>query len=247
MKCTNCGNELQNNARFCDNCGAKAEPISEAAYCPNCGKPLEAGAEFCGECGASVNGAQRQTYTPPQNSGGSKALVAVIIIAAVLAVGALAGTFIYLNFFNDDNAVVETSDDTTRRDRSSRDDDSDTGSAKNKATTAPTKKPSATSTPKAATPSPTPSSMYLFDSDKQYITTDYLDTKTQDEVRLILNEMYARHGYIFQLEQYQEYFGKQSWYTPRYESAETAESYFNDYEKENKKIIVNYETSKGWR
>ena len=106
-----------------------------------------------------------------------------------------------------------------------------------------------TSTPiSTLQPTSTPKeSMYLFDSDKQYITKEFLDSKTKDEIRLMLNEMYARHGYIFNLNEYKTYFNKQSWYTSKYTSEFEAESHFNEIEKENKKIIVNYEKAKGWR
>lgn len=90
-------------------------------------------------------------------------------------------------------------------------------------------------------------SQYLFDSDTKYITTEYLQTKTKDEISLILNEIYARHGYIFIMDKYKQYFSNQSWYSPKYTSEQDAEKYFNDIEKENKKRIVDYELAKGWR
>jgi predicted nucleic acid-binding Zn ribbon protein len=116
-------------------------------------------------------------------------------------------------------------------------------------TAQPTSTPTPTATaPAPVTPSPIPdTAQFLFDSDREYITTEYLDTKTQDEVRLILNEIYARHGYIFTVDKYRQYFSQKSWYTPKYTSAEEVESYFNDIECSNKITIVNYELAKGWR
>lgn len=88
---------------------------------------------------------------------------------------------------------------------------------------------------------------YLFNSDKEYITVNYLDTQTREQVRLIVNEMYARHGYIFKLDKYKQYFSSKKWYTPKYTSEQEAESYFNEIERQNKVTIVNYEKSKGWK
>lgn len=67
MFCTKCGKELDDDALFCDNCGAKVEDIEEAvepkikqpkAYkeqnrnvCPVCGANLEDDCDFCTECG----------------------------------------------------------------------------------------------------------------------------------------------------------------------------------------------------
>ena len=88
---------------------------------------------------------------------------------------------------------------------------------------------------------------YLFNSDSEYITDSYLDTKTKDEIRLILNEIYARHGYIFSTDKYINYFAAKSWYKPQYDSIDDAEKQFNAVEQQNKTTIVNYEKAHGWR
>lgn len=90
-------------------------------------------------------------------------------------------------------------------------------------------------------------SPYLFDSDTDYITDAYLDTKTQDEVRLILNEIYARHGYIFSTERYSRYFSSKSWYVPISSSAADVEAQFNSVERTNRERITAYEKARGWR
>lgn len=88
------------------------------------------------------------------------------------------------------------------------------------------------------------SSDYIYPSDREYITKEQLDGLTQEEVALLRNEIYARHGYEFRLQQYKDYFNKKSWYRP---SPYFDESMFNSIEKANKDLIVKYETEKGWR
>lgn len=88
---------------------------------------------------------------------------------------------------------------------------------------------------------------YIFNSNKEIITTAYLDTLSKDQIRLVLNEMYARHGYNFTKEPYLSYFASKPWYIPMYETSEETELYFNEIEMQNKIIIINYETAKGWR
>lgn len=61
MKCQNCNTQIEEDALFCPECGARqaaSEESSEerALYCPCCGKPLEEGACFCAECGKRVDG-----------------------------------------------------------------------------------------------------------------------------------------------------------------------------------------------
>lgn len=52
MKCSNCGADLADGAKFCGECGTKVAPA--AVFCPECGAKLVSGAKFCGECGAKV-------------------------------------------------------------------------------------------------------------------------------------------------------------------------------------------------
>lgn len=72
MKCLSCGNELPDNALFCDNCGQKilqgndhsgnggiegnaSEAKTTMNFCGECGAEIEIGTEFCGNCGATIN------------------------------------------------------------------------------------------------------------------------------------------------------------------------------------------------
>lgn len=52
MFCRNCGNELNENAVVCVNCGV-GKGIGKS-YCPNCGKETNADAVVCLSCGCSL-------------------------------------------------------------------------------------------------------------------------------------------------------------------------------------------------
>ncbi|MBQ7582871.1 MAG: YARHG domain-containing protein [Lachnospiraceae bacterium] len=82
---------------------------------------------------------------------------------------------------------------------------------------------------------------YLFPSDTQLLTTDYLDTLSEEQINLIRNEIYARHGYIFKKEVYKDYFEKQSWYHGTNSDMDSVQALFNDIELENIEILVKYQ------
>lgn len=84
---------------------------------------------------------------------------------------------------------------------------------------------------------------YLFPSDTQYITESYLRTLSRDDVALLRNEIYARHGYVFKTQKYKDYFGSKSWYSPNpgYDGVS-----LSAIEAANRDTIVAYEASKGW-
>ncbi len=49
--CSNCGNKLDPNARFCTQCGT---PASKPKVCPNCNTPIKEKDLFCSNCGTRL-------------------------------------------------------------------------------------------------------------------------------------------------------------------------------------------------
>jgi len=52
MFCTNCGNQLPEEAKFCPNCGSKVEPPVEekTVYCIHCGNAISERDTICPNC-----------------------------------------------------------------------------------------------------------------------------------------------------------------------------------------------------
>lgn len=76
MFCTECGTNLNEDAKFCTGCGAKtkaaqaAEPKLEIELCENCGAKLNDGAEFCTSCGTKKG----ESGEAPKDANDSKPL-----------------------------------------------------------------------------------------------------------------------------------------------------------------------------
>lgn len=270
MNCNNCGFELSNTASFCPNCGTNVSdseteflfdkscphchaPLpAGAVFCNTCGKnvdnnviddricvhcgcPLKPEADFCPNCGNSVPGATRPVVPPtdyapipkpPVHEGKKDNSVLILIIVLILVIAIAIGVVAWLLLKPDSTPAPITP----------------TPSPTATTTTAPTSTPTPTYAP-LPTEAPA-SSDYLFPSDSVYITYSDLYGLSQDEVAFIRNEIYARHGYMFQTEPYKSYFAAKSWYSP---NPYFDESYFNSIEKANKDFIVEYEKSMGWR
>jgi class 3 adenylate cyclase len=62
MRCTKCGAENRQTARFCDGCGSALQP-----QCSSCGALNRVGAKFCDACGASLTASL--SPAPAPNSG----------------------------------------------------------------------------------------------------------------------------------------------------------------------------------
>lgn len=92
-------------------------------------------------------------------------------------------------------------------------------------------------------------SEYLFPSDSQYITDWDLDQFDRDEIVLIRNEIYARHGCNFNDATIRAYFTSQSWYSPveGINASNFDSTILNEYERTNIDAILSYERKMGWR
>ena len=53
LKCPNCKTILQQNTKFCPECGIKIDQ-QKKLFCSECGAPLNNGSKFCSECGHKV-------------------------------------------------------------------------------------------------------------------------------------------------------------------------------------------------
>lgn len=85
------------------------------------------------------------------------------------------------------------------------------------------------------------------DSASRYLDKSDLQNLTAEQLRIARNEIYARHGRLFDDEQLQAYFNSQPWYHGTIAPADFSESVLNDFERENTYTISDYEKEMGYR
>lgn len=79
-------------------------------------------------------------------------------------------------------------------------------------------------------------------SDSRYITEEEVHSLSSGDIRLARNEIYARHGRMFNDDALQLYFDSKSWYTAEYTVDEfdaLGNSLFNNYEIANLELLSN--------
>ena len=257
MNCKKCGAYLKPGTFFCTNCGTQNNFMSEEATIllrdnpQTIANPYNEHETVYSDTN-QWNAPQPQPPQPKKNNAGP--IVAVVILSVIVLAGAAAviGYFVGSKDGNSneqttkeqtvevvvqDEEVTEAAPETT------------TGTPETTAqrtTSAPTVNQQTVPT-FTYNDNNTQSSQFLFDSANQYITRSYLSTCTRDEITIILNEMYARHGYIFKDAELREYFNSQSWYVGYTTSMEEAASYFNKVESANLNTIYEYMKDMGWR
>lgn len=58
IECSSCGAQIEENNKFCTDCGTKIEKTSEKEekeiICPKCSKKLSSNIKFCTDCGTKM-------------------------------------------------------------------------------------------------------------------------------------------------------------------------------------------------
>lgn len=101
----------------------------------------------------------------------------------------------------------------------------------------------ATGTRSAGGAIPDDDDLHFWPLDRFAISTADLDRLTQNEIDIIRNEAFARHGYVFTTDAWIEFFDEYDWYQP---DPSFTEDRFSKLEKQNIDTIVLYEKEKGW-
>lgn len=236
-------------------------------YCINCGAQLNDRDAVCPMCGAVNNNHENTAYTnyqaqgsPVQNSQNSPAphknntaIVAIIAVAVVIVaiIAAVAGVKISQNKTAEPQTVTVTVTQTT----TAAETEKETTTEKEKTTVVQQGNVYNYYYNSDGTPlGPVNPNRYddfdldyyddwdyLFPSDTEVLTTDFLDSCSKYEVDLIRNEIYARHGYIFKKDKYYNYFIQKAWYNPTESSMAKVEKKFNSIEHKNIAVLVKYQ------
>ena len=81
----------------------------------------------------------------------------------------------------------------------------------------------------------------LENSSNEILKEEVLADLSSTEIRLAINEIYARHGRIFNDDELQDYFNSKTWYFAEVLPEEFDENCLNEIEKENLKILSEYQ------
>lgn len=83
-------------------------------------------------------------------------------------------------------------------------------------------------------------------TDSVRYTAEAVELLDRYGLRITRNEIYARHGRMFNDQDMQDYFNRQAWYVPRTSTGSFDESCLNEIETYNVKLIRSYELKQGY-
>lgn len=251
---------------FCSNCGTKVD--DDDLFCPNCGSPLNSQEfnEKIPEYQQEQNYQEYDVEEPKIEKSHTAFFIIMGVIITILISGIAFGVYKLLKL-NDEGENYESPKVTISKGKDDKKDEGDKSAndAVPTASPTPTKAPVSTPTPTVViTPTPTAviiptpdevepelttSDYILSESNTKYLSYSDVEGLSKDQMFYARNEIYARHGRKFKNEQLQNYFNSKSWYKPIHDGEvfdSMQKTIFNDYEKENIKLITRVEEEKGY-
>ena len=270
MFCTNCGHELDEDAAFCTECGT---PIASATSDETTVLPHEDTTQVLDSASAApdktrvapapaptpasanpINPEPAPSPSAPPAPRPTKRPVGliVVIVALVAAIAALVVLFVVPSLTADKTpaepaevAETEAAETKEAKTEEGESDEAETEEAEDVSKEAETREPEGDAQAAHSADSSTTGGYILFDSDSYYYKTSQLEYLSNYELYLARNEIYARHGRIFNNEDLQHYFGSKSWYTPKIAPEDFDDAtMLNDYEKSNRDTIRDLEQSR---
>lgn len=227
------------------------------SYCSKCGFVLVEGAKFCHECGAKqddlMNNIEKRNFnevnhtdvqpdehSSKKHSGNEKTYNSIKVGTLIVLIGLIVFSvgfgsyFIYSSMLSADNTKKSnTSSKLTPK--------SNNDSKSDATTTAEDKNESKDSKVDASTSKINSSDAYVFPNsgDKKLLDSD-LSSLSKEKLALVRNEIFARHGHVFQEEPYKSYFNGKSWYKPN-SNLKGKDEELNNIERYNVQLILKYE------
>ncbi len=197
-------------------------------YCSKCGHEVKEEDSFCPNCGETM----KEAIPPGKKNGQGLSRTHIIIIAAVGFLFIAVVAIFAINFSglgNNDSATEQNDTEQVIATESEKTEETVNEGFSNEGEV-PTESDAADA--------------HLWPTDTYPISYDDLAGYSQEGIAAIRNEIYARHGYIFKSDKWNEYFYQFSWYAP---NDNYSDSLLNFMEKSNLEVIINYEKDMGWR
>ena len=274
MFCSKCGKQIRDGLKYCTNCGAPIEQCEshKNSNTGNSERILAAGKVNLKKDDSALSpvavlqsGNSNDTDTdknlpvkkPKKNKGFKIVIITILgIILAILLIffALIQSGFISISIENNEKqeSVLDKSDKPSKKENDRKAKEKDRESESEDRTmptvsqTEPDTVPTVSQTETASTTVALNNDFVLPDSSTRVLDKSELAGLSAEQCRIARNEIYAKHGRMFDDAGLQNYFNSCSWYHGTIPADRFSDTMLSDIEIQNRNLIVSYEKEKGY-
>lgn len=253
MFCSKCGKQVRDGMNYCTNCG---EPVKKDEGGVNLKKDDDKVGSAATLPHGNVSGKSNKAKKTKKNKGVKIVFITIagIILALLLILFALVQTGI-ISISIDDNtnqeSVLDKKSKSSKREkekeRRAKEKESEEGDVTTQAQAEPVSTEAQTVQP-ATMPSTVAinNEFILPDSSVRVLDKSELAGFSAEQCRLARNEIYAKHGRMFDDAGLQNYFNSRSWYHGTIPAKQFNDNMLSDIEIQNRNLIIAFEKEMGY-
>lgn len=253
MFCSKCGKQVRDGMNYCTNCG---EPVKKDEGGVNLKKDDDKVGSAATLPHGNVSGKSNKAKKTKKNKGVKIVFITIagIILALLLILFALVQTGIISISIDDSTnqeSVLDKKSKSSKREkekeRRAKEKESEEGDVTTQAQTEPVSTEAQTVQP-ATMPSTVAinNEFILPDSSVRVLDKSELAGFSAEQCRLARNEIYAKHGRMFDDAGLQNYFNSRSWYHGTIPAKQFNDNMLSDIEIQNRNLIIAFEKEMGY-
>lgn len=253
MFCSKCGKQVRDGMNYCTNCG---EPVKKDEGGVNLKKDDDKVSSAATLPHGNVSGKSNKAKKTKKNKGVKIVFITIagIILALLLILFALVQTGIISISIDDSTnqeSVLDKKSKSSKREkekeRRAKEKESEEGDVTTQAQTEPVSTEAQTVQP-ATMPSTVAinNEFILPDSSVRVLDKSELAGFSAEQCRLARNEIYAKHGRMFDDAGLQNYFNSRSWYHGTIPAKQFNDNMLSDIEIQNRNLIIAFEKEMGY-
>ena len=253
MFCSKCGKQVRDGMNYCTNCG---EPVKKDEGGVNLKKDDDKVGSTATLPHGNVSGKSNKAKKTKKNKGVKIVFITIagIILALLLILFALVQTGIISISVDDSTnqeSVLDKKSKSSKREkekeRRAKEKESEEGDVTTETQTEPVSTEAQTVQP-ATMPSTVAinNEFILPDSSVRVLDKSELAGFSAEQCRLARNEIYAKHGRMFDDARLQNYFNSRSWYHGTIPAKQFNDNMLSDIEIQNRNLIIAFEKEMGY-
>ena len=253
MFCSKCGKQVRDGMNYCTNCG---EPVKKDEGGVNLKKDDDKVSSAATLPHGNVSGKSNKAKKTKKNKGVKIVFITIagIILALLLILFALVQTGIISISIDDSTnqeSVLDKKSKSSKREkekeRRAKEKESEEGDVTTETQTEPVSTEAQTVQP-ATMPSTVAinNEFILPDSSVRVLDKSELAGLGAEQCRLARNEIYAKHGRMFDDARLQNYFNSRSWYHGTIPAKQFNDNMLSDIEIQNRNLIIAFEKEMGY-